>query len=48
MFLVTLHLQLFCALTLLKKRVIIKILNVGLNPTRTGFYHLLKKHGAKN
>ena len=37
----------FCALTLLKKRSKLKILNVGLNPTRIGFYHLLKKHGAK-
>ena len=37
----------FCALTLLKKRSKLKISNVGLNPTRTGFYHLLKKHGAK-
>ena len=37
----------FCALTLLKKKSSLKILNVGLNPTRTGFYHLLKRHGAK-
>ena len=37
----------FCALTLLKKNSSLKILNVGLNPTRTGFYNLLKKHGAK-
>ena len=37
----------FCALTLLKKRSKLKISNVGLNPTRIGFYHLLKKHGAK-
>jgi 3-phosphoshikimate 1-carboxyvinyltransferase len=36
----------FCALTLMKKNSSIKILNVGLNPTRTGFYQLLKKHGA--
>ena len=31
----------FCALTLMKKNSM-KILNVGLNPTRTGFYQLLK------
>ena len=36
----------FCALTLIKKNSKMKILNVGLNPTRTGFYQLLKKHGA--
>ena len=36
----------FCALTLMKKNSTMKILNVGLNPTRTGFYQLLKKHGA--
>ena len=36
----------FCALTILKKNSSLKILNVGLNPTRTGFYRLLKKHGA--
>ena len=35
------------ALTLLKKKSSIKIKNVGLNKTRTGFYRLLKKHGAK-
>ncbi len=37
----------FCALTILKKDSSIRIKNVGLNPTRTGFYSLLKKHGAK-
>ena len=37
----------FVALTLLKKNSKIRIRNVGLNPTRTGFYDLLKKHGAK-
>jgi 3-phosphoshikimate 1-carboxyvinyltransferase len=37
----------FTALTLLKKKSLIKIKNVGLNQTRIGFYQLLKKHGAK-
>ena len=37
----------FTALTLLNNNSSIKIKNVGLNPTRTGFYHLLKKQGAK-
>ena len=37
----------FTALTLLKKKSTIKIKNVGLNPTRIGFYQLLKKQGAK-
>ena len=37
----------FSALTLLNKNSELKIKNVGLNPTRTGFYQLLKKHGAK-
>ncbi len=37
----------FTALTLLKKNSSLTIKNVGLNPTRTGFYHLLKKSGAK-
>jgi|TARA_B100001059_G_C17811847_1_gene572777 3-phosphoshikimate 1-carboxyvinyltransferase len=37
----------FVALTLLNKHSSIKIKNVGLNPTRIGFYNLLKKHGAK-
>ncbi len=34
-------------LTLLMKKSSIKIKNVCLNPTRIGFYELLKKHGAK-
>ena len=37
----------FTALTILKKNSSLKILNVGLNPKRIGFYQLLKKHGAK-
>ena len=37
----------FTALTLLNKNSSLKIKNVGLNPTRIGFYQLLKKHGAK-
>jgi 3-phosphoshikimate 1-carboxyvinyltransferase len=37
----------FTALTLLNKNSSIKIKNVGLNPTRIGFYNLLKKQGAK-
>jgi len=37
----------FTALTLLNKDSKLKIKNVGLNPTRIGFYVLLKKHGAK-
>ncbi len=37
----------FTALTLLNKNSFIKIKNVGLNPTRTGFYKLLKIHKAK-
>ena len=37
----------FTALTLLKKKSTIQIKNVCLNPTRIGFYNLLKKHGAK-
>ena len=36
----------FTALTLLNKNSSLKIKNVGLNPTRTGFYDLLKKNGA--
>ncbi len=36
----------FVALTLLNKNSFLKIKNVGLNPTRIGFYQLLKKHGA--
>ena len=37
----------FTALTILNKNSFLKIKNVGLNPTRIGFYELLKKHGAK-
>ncbi len=37
----------FTALTILNKNASIRINNVGLNPTRSGFYKLLKKHGAK-
>jgi 3-phosphoshikimate 1-carboxyvinyltransferase len=37
----------FSALTLLNKNSSLIIKNVGLNPTRTGFYQLLKKQGAK-
>tara|TARA_Y100000768_G_C23984831_1_gene688129 strand:+ start:1343 stop:2689 length:1347 start_codon:yes stop_codon:yes gene_type:complete len=37
----------FTGLTLLMKKSSIKIKNVCLNPTRIGFYELLKKHGAK-
>ena len=37
----------FTALTLLNKKSSIKIKNVGLNPTRIGFYKLLKRQGAK-
>jgi|TARA_B100001059_G_scaffold157760_1_gene157378 3-phosphoshikimate 1-carboxyvinyltransferase len=37
----------FTALTLLNKNSKIEIKNVGLNPTRIGFYKLLKKQGAK-
>ena len=36
----------FTALTLLNKNSSLEIKNVGLNPTRIGFYELLKKHGA--
>ena len=36
----------FSALTILNKKSSIIIKNVGLNPTRIGFYKLLKKHGA--
>jgi 3-phosphoshikimate 1-carboxyvinyltransferase len=36
----------FTALTLLNKKSSLKIQNIGLNPTRIGFYELLKKHGA--
>ena len=37
----------FTALTLLNLKSSIKIKNVGLNSTRTGFYQLLKSQGAK-
>ena len=37
----------FVALTLLNKNSKIKIKNVGLNPTRIGFFKILKKHGGK-
>ncbi len=37
----------FTALTVLNKNSYLKIKNVGLNKTRTGFYELLKKQGAK-
>ena len=37
----------FVAHSLLNKNSKLKISNVGLNPTRTGFYKLLKRHGAK-
>ena len=36
----------FTALTLLNSNSSLRIRNVGLNPTRIGFYHLLKKSGA--
>ena len=36
----------FTALTLLKNKSYLKIKNVGLNPTRIGFYMMLKKSGA--
>ena len=37
----------FVALALLNKKTYLKIKNVGLNITRTGFYDLLKRSGAK-
>ena len=37
----------FCALTLLNPGSQLKIKNVGLNPTRLGFYNLLKKQNAR-
>ena len=37
----------FTALALLNDNSSLRIKNVGLNPTRTGFYYLLKKQGAK-
>ncbi len=36
----------FTALTLKNRNSFLRIKNVGLNPTRIGFYELLKKHGA--
>ena len=36
----------FTALTLLNKNSSLRIKNVGLNPTRIGFYEILRKHGA--
>ncbi len=37
----------FTALTLLNENSSLKIKNVGLNPTRTGFYDIIKQQGAK-
>ena len=37
----------FTALTLLSKNSSLQIKNVGLNPSRTGFYKILKQHKAK-
>ena len=37
----------FTALTVMNKKSSLIIKKVGLNPTRIGFYELLKKHGAK-
>lgn len=37
----------FTALTILNKNSYLKIKNVGLNPTRTGFYQILKKQKVK-
>ena len=37
----------FTALTLLNENSVLKIKDVGLNPTRIGFYKILKKQGAK-
>ncbi|MDC1092872.1 3-phosphoshikimate 1-carboxyvinyltransferase [Pelagibacteraceae bacterium] len=37
----------FTALTLLNQKSSLKIKDVGLNPTRIGFYQILKKQGAK-
>ena len=47
LYLETHHQLLFTALTILNKNSYLKIKNVGLNKTRTGFYELLKKQGAK-
>ena len=38
--------QLFRSIDLLNQNSYIKIQNVGLNPTRIGFYEILKKHNA--
>ena len=40
-----LQVLLFTALTLLNDNSVLKIKNVGLNPTRIGFYKILKKQG---
>ena len=37
----------YCALATIVKNSSLKILNVGINPTRIGFYQLLKKSGAR-
>ena len=37
----------FTALVLLSPNSSLRIKNIGLNPTRIGFYEILKKHGAK-
>ena len=37
----------FCSLTTLKKGSCLKILNVGINKTRIGFYQILRKFGGK-
>ncbi len=37
----------FTALTILNQKSILRIKNIGLNPTRIGFFKLLNKHGAK-
>ena len=37
----------FTALVLLIPNSSLRIKNIGLNPTRIGFYEILKKHGAK-
>ena len=44
---VTLFCSFFYSLTLLNKNSSALIKNVGLNPTRIGFYKILKKHRAK-
>ena len=37
----------YTALTLLNQKSSLKIKNIGLNPTRTGFFEILKKQNAK-